>query len=83
MARKAVAPRIPSPYELLALRIQKQLLTPHAQLERRAVISRMPDEPEEAWLRLLDELSQEDSLTITRQQDGSIELAWPHPATDW
>lgn len=83
MARKAAVPRILSPYELLALRIQKQLLTPSAQLERRAVISRMPDEPEEAWLQLLDELAQEDSLSITRQQDSSIELAWPHPATDW
>lgn len=83
MARKAVAYHAPSPYELLAHRIQRQLLAPAAQLARRAVISRMPDEPEEAWLRLLDELSQEEALTITRQQDGTIELAWPHPATDW
>lgn len=83
MARKAVAYHAPSPYELLAHRIQRQLLAPAAQLARRAVISRMPDEPEEAWLRLLEELSQEEALTITRQQDGTIELAWPHPATDW
>ena len=83
MARKAVAPHTPPPYELLAHRIQRQLLAPAAQLARRAVICRMPDEPEEAWLRLLDELAQEDSLTITRQQDGSVELAWPHPPTDW
>lgn len=83
MARKAVEQHIPSPYELLALRVQRQLLTPTAQLARRAVINRMPDEPEAAWLQLLDELAQEDSLTITRQQDGSVELAWPHPATDW
>lgn len=83
MARKAVAYHAPSPYELLAHRIQRQLLAPAAQLARRSVISRMPDEPEEAWLRLLDELAQEDALTITRQQDGTIELTWPHPATDW
>ncbi|KQJ65366.1 hypothetical protein AN400_07325 [Pseudomonas aeruginosa] len=83
MVRKAASSRTPSPYELLALRIQKQLLTPRAQLERRAVISCRPDEPEEAWLHLLDELAQEDSLTITHRPDGSIELAWPHPATDW
>lgn len=83
MARKAVAPRVPSPYELLALRVQKQLLTPRAQLERRSVISRMPDEPEEAWLQLLDELSQEDTVTLTRLQDGTVEVSWPHPGTDW
>ena len=47
MARKAAAQHTPSPYEILALRIQRQLLTPRAQLERRSVISRMPDEPEE------------------------------------
>lgn len=83
MARKATVYHTPSPYELLAHRIQRQLLAPAAQLARRAVITRLPDEPEEAWLRLLDELAQEDALTITRQQDGSIELAWPLPATDW
>lgn len=83
MARKAVVKHIPTSYELLARRIQKQLLTPTAQFARRAVISRLPDEPEDAWRQLLDQLSQEDSLTITCQQDGSIELAWPHPATDW
>ncbi|EJN1507743.1 DUF1654 domain-containing protein [Pseudomonas aeruginosa] len=83
MVRKAASSRAPSPYELLALRIQKQLLTPRVQLERRSVISRMPDEPEDAWLHLLDELAQEDSLTITHHPDGSVELAWPHPATDW
>lgn len=83
MARKAALPHPASPYETLALRIQKQLLTPRAQLERRSIISRMPDESEEAWLQLLDELSQEEAVTLTRLQDGSIELAWPHPATDW
>ena len=83
MARKAVVQHTPTPYELLALRIQKQLLTPRAQLERRSVISRMPDEPEEAWLQLLDELGQEDSVTLTRLQDGTVEVSWPHPGTDW
>ena len=83
MARKVVAPRVPSPYELLALRVQKQLLTPRAQLERRSVIARMPDEPEEAWLQLLDELAQEDSVTLTRLQDGTVEVSWRHPGTDW
>ncbi|HFH3077160.1 DUF1654 domain-containing protein [Pseudomonas aeruginosa] len=83
MARKALVQHTPSPYELLALRIQTQLLTPRAQLERRSVISRMPGEPEDAWLQLLDELAQEDSLTITHRLDGSVELAWPHAATDW
>lgn len=83
MARKAVVHHAPTPYELLALRIQKQLLTPRAQLERRSVISRMPDEPEEAWLQLLDELSQEEAVTQRRLPDGTVELSWPHPGTDW
>jgi hypothetical protein len=43
----------------------------------------MPDEPEDAWLQLLDELSQEDTVTLTQLQDGTVEVAWPHPGTDW
>ncbi|HDQ4152918.1 DUF1654 domain-containing protein [Pseudomonas aeruginosa] len=84
MARKGFSYHTtPSPFEILARRIRQQLLTQSAQLARRTVIKRMPDEPEESWLRLLDELSQEDFLTITHQQDGSIELTWPYPPTDW
>lgn len=83
MARKGFSYHTPPPFEILARRIRQQLLTQSAQLARRTVIKRMPDEPEESWLRLLDELSQEDFLTITHQQDGSIELTWPHPPIDW
>lgn len=81
MARKAV-PRQPTPYELLALRIKKQILTPKAQAERRAVIARLPDEPEEAWSRLLDELAEEESVQMDRRDDDAVHLTWTAHASD-
>lgn len=50
MARKPTpaAPAQPTPYQLLASRIQKQILSPRAQLERRVVIVRQEGEREES-----------------------------------
>lgn len=79
MAKKATAPTPPSSYELLASRIQKLILAPRAQLERRALIARAPDELEEDWNLLLDQLGEEESVTMAPQEDGSICLTWVRP----
>lgn len=81
MARKAV-PRPPSPYEVLALRIKKQILSPVAQVERRTLISRLPDEPKDAWDQLIDELSEEESVRMTKREDGAVHLTWAAPRPD-
>ncbi|MNN91708.1 hypothetical protein D3C81_2098560 [compost metagenome] len=82
MAKKATAPTPPTSYEFLARRIQKLILAPRAQLERRAVIARAPDELEEDWDLLLDQLSEEDSVTISPQENGSVHLTWAKPSAD-
>lgn len=82
MAKKATAPTLPTPYELLARRIQKLILAPRAQLERRAVIAREPDELEDDWNLLLEQLSEEESVTLAPQEDGSVYLTWAAPSTE-
>ena len=65
-----------SGYERLARRIQGVISTPRAQVERRAVISRQPDDQQIDWDRLLEELRDTESVTVTPGSDGSIHLAW-------
>ncbi|SEJ46181.1 Protein of unknown function [Pseudomonas linyingensis] len=79
MAKKATAPTPPSSYELLARRIQKLILVPRAQLERQVVITRAPDELEADWDLLLEQLSEEESVTLVPQEDGSVRLTWVKP----
>lgn len=79
---KKPAPTPPSSFELLAYRIQRQILNPRAQLERRVIIVRSPSEHEDDWSQLLEQLSEEESLTITKLEDGSVVLTWPPSITD-
>jgi hypothetical protein len=78
MARKPTqaAPAQPAPYELLARRIQKQILSPRAQLERRVVIARLEDEREEDWELLIDQIGEDENVTLVRHEDGSVLLTW-------
>jgi hypothetical protein len=84
MARKPTpaAPAQPLPYELLASRIKKQILSPRAQLERRAVIARQPDEAEEDWALLLEQLGEEESVTLAHLEDGTVQLTWTNQHPD-
>lgn len=84
MARKpaTAAPATPAPYQLLASRIQKQILSSRAQAERRAVIVRQPDEREEDWALLLEQLGEEESVTLARQEDGGVLVTWSAPRLD-
>ncbi|MDF3936684.1 DUF1654 domain-containing protein [Pseudomonas citronellolis] len=83
MARKSQSVPVTTPYEILARRIQRQMQSPRVQLERRAVIERLPEESEDAWRQLLDDLESESTLTIVKLPDGTIELTWPHHSADW
>lgn len=79
MARKASNSRTPTPYEILAKRVQQQILSPLSQAERRALIQRNPEDDQSAWEQLLNELSQEESVKMTRRDDGAVHLTWAAP----
>lgn len=82
MAKKATAPTLPSSYELLARRIQKQILAPRSQLERQAVITRAPEDLDADWDLLLEQLGEEESVSMAPQEDGSVRITWTKPSAD-
>ena len=79
MARKALNLVPPSSYELLARRIERQLLQPRVQLQRVAIIERQPDELREDWSMLLEHLEQQVELRMEYLEGGAVRLSWPMP----
>ncbi|MWV17535.1 DUF1654 domain-containing protein [Pseudomonas sp. L-22-4S-12] len=77
MARKAAVPHQLTTFELLARRIQQAITSTRAQLERQVNIAKREDESENDWQSLLEQISEEESVTMTRRADGSVHLAWP------
>lgn len=76
----------PSPalaaYEQLAQRIQKIINSPAAQRARSALLIRQPNETPEDWQRLLDEIAENDNVTLAWRDDGGIQLFWVVPSDD-
>ncbi|MBT9529195.1 MAG: DUF1654 domain-containing protein, partial [Pseudomonas sp.] len=48
-ATKSAAVKLPSPYELLAQRVQKIINSPNAQKAKAALISKHPDDSDDDW----------------------------------
>lgn len=65
-----------SPYERMALRVQKIINAPPAQRTRSALLFKHPDESPEDWRRLLDEIAENDNVTLAWRDDGGIQLFW-------
>lgn len=57
----------------IRLALSEAYLALGAQREQEAL---PPSEEPQDWERLLDELSHVDYLTVTRQRDGTVHLAW-------
>lgn len=84
MARKSSAATSvpPTSYELLAHRIHRQVMSPSAQLKRRTVIERKPGEREDDWDLLIEQLSEEESVRMTRLEGGAVQLTWTNQHPD-
>jgi hypothetical protein len=70
------------PYERLGLRIQKIINSTTAQKSRSALIFRLPDETEDHWSQLLEEISENDNVTLAYRDDGGIQVFWTLPKED-
>lgn len=66
----------PCTYPTLYARVHRAVTSSRAQREQEALITPLPSEQPQDWERLLDELSHVDYLTVTRQRDGTVHLAW-------
>lgn len=82
MAKKPSAPRPISAYELMGARIQKIINSPAAQKAKHALLHRLPDEPEDAWAQIIEEIGETDNVTVTHRDDGGVELFWVVPKED-
>ncbi|GLX14755.1 hypothetical protein Pstr01_29940 [Pseudomonas straminea] len=71
----------PSAYELLGARVQRVINSPAAQKSRSAVLLRAEGDSPDDWSRILDEISENDNVTIAWRDDG-VQLFWTVPKED-
>ncbi|CAI3803854.1 DUF1654 domain-containing protein [Pseudomonas hunanensis] len=79
---KSKAPTPPTPYEMMGARIQKIINSPAAQKARSVVIEKAHSEAQEDWERFLDEVAENDNVTVAPRDEGSARLSWTVPAED-
>jgi hypothetical protein len=72
----------PDAYERLAIRVQKIINSINAQKAKAALIFRLPDEPEDEWQRLLEEIAENDNVTLAYRDDGGVQIFWVVPKED-
>ncbi|WP_095052160.1 DUF1654 domain-containing protein [Pseudomonas sp. Irchel s3b2] len=72
----------PDAYERLGMRVQKIINSPTAQKAKAALIFRLPDEPVDEWERLLEEIDENDNVTLAHRDDGGVQIFWVVPKED-
>ncbi len=72
----------PSTYERMGLRVQKIINSPNAQKAKAALLFRLPDEPVDEWEQLLEEIAENDNVTLAYRDDGGIQIFWVVPKED-
>ncbi|MBB3239229.1 hypothetical protein FHW68_000701 [Pseudomonas sp. Tn43] len=72
----------PDTYERLGMRVQKIINSPTAQKAKAALIFRLPDESVDEWERLLEEIDENDNVTLAHRDDGGVQVFWVVPKED-
>lgn len=80
MSNNAVSTQ--SSYERLAIRVQKIINSTTAQKSRSALIFRLADEREDDWTQLLEEIAENDNVTLAWRDDGGVQIFWTVPKED-
>ncbi len=78
----ATSPAAPDAYERMGMRVQKIINSPTAQKAKAALIFRLPDEPMDDWERLLEEIDENDNVTLAYRDDGGVQIFWIVPKED-
>ncbi|WP_313646358.1 DUF1654 domain-containing protein [Pseudomonas sp.] len=71
-----------SSYQQMGLRIQKIINNPLAQRSRAALIFRLEHESPDDWESLLEEIAENDNVTLAHRDDGGVQLFWTVPKDD-
>jgi len=69
----------PTSYELMGLRLQKVINSSASQLSRSAVLERRPEDQEQDWDRLIEEIGENEHVTIRHRGNHFLTLAWSMP----
>ncbi|MFJ2488915.1 DUF1654 domain-containing protein [Pseudomonas sp. NPDC087639] len=72
----------PDAYERMGMRVQKIINSPTAQKAKAALIFRLPDEPMDKWEQLLEEIDENDNVTLAYRDDGGVQIFWVVPKED-
>ncbi len=78
----ATSPAAPDAYERMGMRVQKIINSPTAQKAKAALIFRLPDEPMDDWERMLEEIDENDNVTLAYRDDGGVQIFWVVPKED-
>jgi hypothetical protein len=66
----------PSGYELIGRRIQRLVSAPKVQKVQWVLVSRLDDEPQDGWDRVLHEIEETDGIQVERLEDGAVRIGW-------
>jgi hypothetical protein len=78
----ATTPASPDSYQRMGVRVQKIINSQSAQKAKAALIFRLPDEPVDEWERLLEEIDENDNVTLAYRDDGGVQIFWVVPKED-
>lgn len=81
-ATHSAATAAPNTYEKLGLRVQKIINSPTAQKSKAALIFRLPEESVSEWEQMLEEISENDNVTLAYRDDGGVQIFWTVPKED-
>ncbi|OMQ37097.1 DUF1654 domain-containing protein [Pseudomonas putida] len=82
MAKRSKIQKIPSSFELLAARIQKQIIAPAAQKAQAVTIYKEEGESSDDWEQIVSAISETDSVYVTVQDDDGVRIFWDVPDQD-
>ncbi|MGS0941587.1 DUF1654 domain-containing protein [Pseudomonas luteola] len=74
--RSAVVAVPPTSFDKLANRVQAMVNSPRAQIDKKVSIDRLEHECPEDWQRLLDEIAENENVTLSHGDNGAVHLAW-------
>jgi len=72
----SIPPAAQTTYGMLGARIQAVINSPKAQKDRAALLERMPSDRPEDWEQLLEEIAENDNVTIAHRDDGNVQVFW-------
>lgn len=75
----AEAANVAARYTALCNRVSRCINAPLAQRDKTAALDRWPDESEEDWNRVLDEIDENENVTIAQRDGAHARIFWTVP----